>query len=63
MATPGFRKIKVFWKKGFDIIIVVNYLTSQIFSGGSNYIIDVVTWPKFGNSSLSMKEVIITSSF
>ena len=24
MATPGFRKIKVFWKKGYDVIIFTN---------------------------------------
>ena len=27
----------------------------------SNYIVDMVIWPKFGNSSTSMREVIITS--
>ena len=26
-----------------------------------NYIVDVVMWQKFGNSSIFMKEVIITS--
>ena len=28
----------------------------------SNYIADVVMWPKFGNSCISMREFIITSS-
>ena len=27
----------------------------------SNYIVDVVMWPKFGNSSISMREVMITT--
>ena len=62
MATPGFRKIKVFWKKGYDVIIFVNDVTNKILSCDSNYILDVVTWPKFGNSIISMREVIIISS-
>ena len=61
MATPGLRKIKVFWKKGYDVIIFVNDVTNKILSRDSNYIVDVVMWPKFGNSSISMREVIITS--
>ena len=62
MATPGLRKIKVFWKKVYDVIIFVNDVTNKILSRDSNYIVDVVMWPKFGNSSISMREVIITSS-
>ena len=62
MATPGLRKIKVFWKKGYDVIISVNDVTNKTLSRDSNYIVDVVIWPKFGDSSISMKEVIITSS-
>ena len=27
----------------------------------SNYIVDVAMWPKFGNSNISIREVIITS--
>ena len=54
MATPGLLKIKVFWNKGSDVII-------QSLSHDSNYIIDVFMWPKFGNSSISMTEVITTS--
>ena len=61
MATPGLRKIKVFWKKGYDVIIFVNDVINKILSRDSNYIVDVVMWPKFGNSSISMREVIITS--
>ena len=49
MATPGLRKIKVFWKKGYDVIIFVNDVTNKILSRDSNHIVDVVTWPKFGN--------------
>ena len=61
MATPGLLKIKVFGKKGYDVIISVHDVTNKILSRDSNYIVDVVMWPKFGNSSISMREVIITS--
>ena len=61
MATPGLLKIKVFWNKGYDVIISVHDVTNKILSRDSNYIIDVVMWPKFGNCSISMRKVIITS--
>ena len=60
MATPGLLKIKVFWNKGYDVIIFVYDVTNKILSRDSNYIIDVVMWPKFGNCSISMRKVIIT---
>ena len=56
MATPGLRKIKVFWKKGYDVKIFVNDVTDKILSCDSNYIVDVITLPKFGNTSISMRE-------
>ena len=34
---------------------------NEILSHDSKYIVDVVMWPKFGNSSVSLKEIIITS--
>ena len=61
LATPGLLKIKVFWSKGYDVIISVHDVTNKILSHDSNYIVDVVLWPKFGNFSVSMREVIITS--
>ena len=61
MATPGLLKITVFWNKGYDVIISVHDVTNKILSRNSNYIVDVVMWPKFGNSSISMSEVIIIS--
>ena len=56
MAAPAFLKIKV----------ITSYILSmtspkKILSDDSNYIMDVVMWPKFGNSSICIKEVIITS--
>ena len=57
MATRGFLKIN----KSYDVINSVHNVTNKMLSRDSNYIVDVVMWPKFGNSSISMKEVIITS--
>ena len=61
MTIPGLFKIKIFWKKGYDVITYVHDVTNKILSYDSNYIVDVVMWPKFGNSSISMREVIIIS--
>ena len=61
MASPGFLELTVFWNKGYDVIIPVNDVTNKFLSRDSNYIIDVFMWPKFGNSSISMREVITTS--
>ena len=61
MATPGFFKITVFWNKCYDVIAPVNEFTNKISSRGSNYIVDMFMWPKFSNSSISMRDVITTS--
>ena len=61
MATPGLLKIKIFWNKGYDVIIYVHDITNKILSRDSNYIVHVVMWPKFGNSNISMSKVIIIS--
>ena len=43
MATPDFRKIKVFKKKGYDVITSVSDVNNKILSRNSNHIVDVVT--------------------
>ena len=63
MATLGFLKIKVFWNKEYDAILHAHDVIDTILSRDSNYIVDVVMWAKFGNSSIPMKEVIIISIF
>ena len=60
LATLGLLKTEVFRNKGYNVKTVCN-VTNKILSHNSNYIVDVVMWRKFGNSSVSMKEVIITS--
>ena len=59
MATPGLLKI-LFWNKE-NVTIPVDDVTNKILSRDSNCIVDVFMWPKFGNSSISMREVITTS--
>ena len=60
LATPGLLKIKLFWNKGYDVIIPVCDVTNKVLSYDSKYIIDVVMRLKFGNSSISIKKVLIT---
>ena len=42
-------------------MIPVNDVTNKISLRDSNYVVDLSMWPKFGNSSISMREVITTS--
>ena len=60
LATLGLLKIRLFRNEGYDVIISVHDV-NKILSRDSNYIVDMVMWPKFDNSSNSMREVIITS--
>ena len=61
MPTLALLKIKVYSNKGYYVIYCVYNFTNRILSHDSNYIMDVVMWPKFGNSSICVTEVIITS--
>ena len=59
MATLDLLKVKVFWNKGYDVIMYAHDVNKKAFSLESIYIVDVVMWPpKFGNSSISIMEVI-----
>ena len=62
MATLGLLKINVLWNKGYDVILSVHDVTSKTLSRVSNYIVDLVMWPKIVNSCISMRENIITST-
>ena len=61
MATLGLSKIKIFWNKVYDVIISFHDIANKIASSDLNYTVDEVMSPKFGNSNISMREVIITS--
>ena len=54
-------QIKIFCNKGYGVIISVLYVTDKILSCDSNYIADLFMWPNFGNSSVPMRKVVITS--
>ena len=60
LATPDL--LKIFQNKDYDVIIPDYDIINKIFSSDSNYVVDVVMWPKFGNSNISMREIIITSN-
>ena len=57
LAPAGFPKMKVFWNKRYDIIISVYGITNKV----SNLIADLVKWPKLGNSTISLRKLIIAS--
>ena len=61
MTTPSLLKISVFWKNGYDVVIPVDDVTNKSLLRDSNYTVEVFMWPKFGNSSIFMREVITTS--
>ena len=63
LATPDFLKLKIQKNKGYDVIIIDYDVTNKTLLCGSNYIWNVVMWPKCGNSSISKREVITTSNF
>ena len=60
LSTLDSLKRRVFLNKDYDIIISVHDVMNKILSRESNYIVDVVMWPKFSNSSISMRKVVIT---
>ena len=59
--TLNLLKMKISWSKVYDVIISVYDAISKILSRDWNCIVVAVMWPKFGNSSISMREVIVTS--
>ena len=61
MPRLGLLKMRLFWNNCYDVIISVYDIINKILLNASNYILGVVMWPKFGSSSISMTEVIITS--
>ena len=61
LATPGRFKINLFWNKGYCVIIYIHDTTNKVLWRDSNYTVDVFMWPKFRNSSIPMREVIIIS--
>ena len=62
LATLGLLKRKVFWNKGYGIIISVHDITKKNYHVTQIILkIWLVMWPESANSSLSMKKIIITT--
>ena len=61
LATLSLLTIKVFRNKGYGVIISLQNVTNKILSRDSIYIVDVVMFPKFGNSRISVREVNLIS--
>ena len=55
IGTLGLIKIKIFWDKGYEVIISVYDVTNKILSRDSNYVVDVIMWPGFGSSNIFME--------
>ena len=58
LATLGLFKTQLFWNEGYDVIIPIHDIINKILSRDSNYFVDVVMRPKFGDSSICMRKVI-----
>ena len=61
LATPGLFKTEQFLNIGYDVIILDYDLNNKPLSRDSSYIVEVVMWPKLGNSSISIRDIIVTS--
>ena len=61
LATPGLLEIKIFQWKCCEVIKLDYDITNKTLPRESSYIVDVVMWPRFGNSRISIREVIIIS--
>ena len=63
LATVSLIEIKTFLSKGYDFSTSVNDVINKLLLCDSSCIVNLVIWPKFGNCSISMKEVMITSIY
>ena len=61
MAALDILKNNGILKKSYDVRIPVDDVINKILSRDSNHIVDVPMLPEFGNSIISMRELITTS--
>ena len=61
LTTPSLLKRKILRNESYDVIIFDYGATKKVLSRDSDDIVDLVLRPKFGNSSVSVREVIIIS--
>ena len=62
LAIIDLLKIKVLWKKDYDVINSADDVTNKILSHDLDYTVGVVMETKIGNSIISMKQDTITST-
>ena len=62
LAAVGVLEIKLFRNKNYDVLISVHDVTKKNLLSDPIYIEDIaVMWPIFRNSSIPLREVMITS--
>ena len=61
MATLGLLTSKLFWVKAFNVKPSAHDVSNKILISDFYYVLEVVMWFMFGNSSTTMREVINTS--
>ena len=54
-ATLDLLKIKMLWNKGCDVTISVRHIANKSLSCDSNYYLNLVLWPKIGNTIISQR--------
>ena len=57
LETLGHLKMKVLRNEGYDVILFTNEISNKVLSRDSDHIVNAVMWPKFGKSSIPMREV------
>ena len=60
MVTLALLKVNILWNKDCDLTVSVHGVSNNFLCHDWNYIVDVVMSSNFGNSSISMKEVVTT---
>ena len=58
MATLGLLKMKVFWNKGYDVVISVYDTINKNLARDSNYIVDVVMRPSLVTLALLWEKLL-----
>lgn len=61
ISRPLWRKI--FESKGYEVIISFNDFTKKLSSCDSDHTVDVVIWPKLGNSNFFTRELLFYQNF
>ena len=63
LAASSLNEINVFCNKSYDVVNSVHDITSKILSSDSNFVVDVIMWPKLGKSSSFTRIINIASLY